>query len=149
MGSANLDLVRAIFAAFERGDYSSAEWAQPDVEWVVADGPSPGTWKGVAGMAEAARDQLDVWEDLRYHADEYHELDDDRVLVLAHLSGHGKTSRLEVGQLHTKTAALFHVRGGKVTRRVFYWDRERALADLGLVPEGGAVDDVETHGSPD
>jgi ketosteroid isomerase-like protein len=31
-----------------------------------------------------------------------------------------------------KGANLFHFRGGKVTRLVVYWDRERAFVDLGL-----------------
>jgi ketosteroid isomerase-like protein len=32
-------------------------------------------------------------------------------------------------------ANLFHLRGGRVTKLVFYWDRDLALADLGLGPE--------------
>jgi ketosteroid isomerase-like protein len=138
MASANLELVRSIVAAFERGDFSSAEWAHPEIEYVHADGPAPGNWRGLAGMAEAWRGFLDAWEEWSSEADEYLELDGERVLVLVHISGRGKTSGLEVGQMRAKGAGLFHVRDGKVTRLVVYFNRERALADLGLAPEAGS-----------
>jgi ketosteroid isomerase-like protein len=75
--SENLDLVRSIYAAWERGDYGSPKWAHPEIEFTFADGPSPGVWIGIADMTRA-------WSD------------------------------------------------GKVTKLVLYWDRDRALADLGL-----------------
>jgi ketosteroid isomerase-like protein len=134
--SANLDLVRSIHAAWERGDYSSVEWADPEIEFVTADGPDPGSWTGIAAMAEAWRSRLSVFEERRLQAEEYREVDDERVLVLAHASFRGKTSGLELGQIQTRGAHLLHIRDGKVTRFVVYWDRDRAFADLGLAPEG-------------
>ena len=139
MASANLDLVRSFFAAWERGDFSSNEWAHPEIEFVIADGPAAGTWTGVAGAAEGWRAWLGAWEEFRGGADEYRELDDERVLVLTHYRGRGKTSGLELGQMRTKGASLFHVREGKVTRFVLYWDRERALADLDLPSDAGSA----------
>jgi ketosteroid isomerase-like protein len=136
--SANVDLVRSIYAAWERGDYGSAEWADPKIEYVIADGPSPGSWTGLAGMAERVRDALSAWTDISQEAEDYRELDDGRVLVFVRWSGRGKTSGLEVGQMRTRGANVFHVHGGKVTRLVHYWDSDRALADLGLSPEAGS-----------
>src|SRR5947207_2595742 len=80
--SANLDLVRAIFAAWERGDFSSAEWADADVEWVAVGGPEPASGSGKVSLAANWRDFLAAWGDYRVVADEYRELDGERVLVL-------------------------------------------------------------------
>ena len=134
--SASVDLVRSLYAAWEHGDFSSAEWAHPEIEFVFADGPEPGSWTGLAGMEESWRDYLSAWEDYRFDVDEYRELSDNRVLVLIRRSGRGKSSGLAI---QTKGAHLFHVGGGKVTRLALYWDRERALADLGLASEGGSA----------
>jgi ketosteroid isomerase-like protein len=134
--SANLDLVRSIYAAWERGDYSSAGWADPNIEYVIADGPSPGTWRGLAGMAAGWRDIASVWENLRTEAEEFRELDEERVLVLIHRRARGKTSGFEIDERLSKAAIVFHIRGGKVARLVNYFDRERALAELGLSDAG-------------
>jgi ketosteroid isomerase-like protein len=134
--SANLDLVRSIYADWERGDFSSAEWADPGIEFVMADGPEPASWTGLAGMAEGWRGRLSTWERYRIVADDYRALDDERVLVLDHRIGRGKRSGLKVDQLRTQGAAVLHVSEGKVTKFVGYWDRDRAFADLGLAPEG-------------
>ena len=131
--SENLDLVRSIYADWERGDFfRSADWAHPEIEFVLADGPEPGRWTGLAGMAEAARLRLSGWEEYRTAAEEYRELDAERVLLLVDRSVRGKASGLELAQLHAKTAHLFHIRDGKVTRLVAYFEPGRALADLGL-----------------
>jgi ketosteroid isomerase-like protein len=120
--SENLDLVRSICSAWARGDFSSADWADPEIESGWADGPSPGSRTGLAAMAESEREFLG----------EYRELDGRRVLVFIHASGRGKTSGLDLGQLSKAAACLFDIRDGKVIRLVNYWNRDRALADLGL-----------------
>jgi ketosteroid isomerase-like protein len=132
MSQENVEVVRSIFAEWGRGDFSSADWAHSEVEFVVGDGPTRGSWTGVAAMAGAWREALSAFEELRCEADEYRVLDDERVLVLMHFSGRGKTSGLELGDVHMTGANLFRVHGSKVTKLVIYWDRERALADLGL-----------------
>jgi ketosteroid isomerase-like protein len=135
MSSANVELLRSIYTAWERGDFRSTTWAHPEIEFVLADGPDPGRWRGLSEVAEALRTMLDAWEGYRIQAEEFRELDGERVLVLTRNSGRGQVSGLEIEQ---KRAQLHHIRRGKVTRWVYYHDRDRALADLGLAPEASS-----------
>jgi ketosteroid isomerase-like protein len=132
MSSANLDLVRSICAPWAWGDWSSVDWVDPEIEFVVGDGPTPGRWTGLTGLIEGFREVLSAYDDYRTVAEEFCELQDGRVLKFHRYSGRGKTSGMEIGQMAAKGADLFEIRDGKVTRLVIYFDREHALADLGL-----------------
>jgi ketosteroid isomerase-like protein len=127
--SANLDLVRSIFAATERGDFSSAQWADPGVEYVLVDALQPVTAVGLTGLAEAMRTGMREFEDFHMEAEEYRELDDERVLVLTRAVGRGKRSGVPVS---TRSGEVFEIHEGKVTRIVVYADRARMFADLEL-----------------
>src|SRR6476620_5091962 len=105
--SENLDLVRSIYADWERWDFSSMGWADPEMEYVVPDGPAPGRWRGMAEIAHTTHDILSAWDDFRFVADEYHELDRERVLVLDHNSGRGKASGMAIDDTRAAGAQLF------------------------------------------
>lgn len=132
MSQENVEIVRSIFAAWEQGDYSSAEWAHRDIEFVYADGPDPGSWKGLEAMAKANRNWLQAWEEVWQVGEEFRDIDDGRVLVLHHFRARGKKSGLDLEHLRGEGAAIFQLRGGKVTRLVHYYERTRALEAVGL-----------------
>ena len=134
--SQNLDLVRSIYAEWERGDFGRADWADPEIEYVVVDGPEPGSWRGLRGMSESMRDALNAWKEYRVEADEFRELDAERVLVVFRAYGRGKISGLDLRDAVAVVAGVnvFRVRNGSVTRIDVYYDSDRALADLG--PKG-------------
>jgi ketosteroid isomerase-like protein len=144
----NVDLVRSLYADWERGDYSASEWAHPEIEWTMVDGPDPGTWRGVQGMAEGFRSHMGVWKDVHAEVQEYRELDGDRVLVLERRRARGRASGLEVRELRSEGAVVFDLRDGKVTRLACYWDRDRAFADLGLALEGRSSPQVAPTNAP-
>jgi ketosteroid isomerase-like protein len=130
----NLELVHSILARWERGNFRWVEWADPQIEYAIVDEPGSEVGWGVAAMARTWRAFLTAWEDYRVEADEYHELDEERVLVALTAQGRGKASGLDIGATAGRrgSATVFHLRDGKVTRLVSYFDRDRALADVGL-----------------
>ena len=127
--SENLDLVRSIYAAVGHGDFGSADWADPEIEYVRADGFEPDSLIGRDGLVAAMRSLFEALEGFRIEAEDYRELDAERVLVLTTAKARGKGSGLAIDQ---EGAEVFEIRAGKVTRLVTYFDRANALADLGL-----------------
>ena len=131
---ANLELVRSIYAATGRGDYlGAAAFVHPDIEFTAVGGPEVVEARSLVEFAHQWRDFLASWEDFRVVADTYRQLDDSRFLVLFRRSGRGKGSSVEIAQLAgTEGADVLHLHDGKVIKWLSYWERDRALADLGL-----------------
>jgi hypothetical protein len=132
--SENLDLVRSILVNWERGDFSRSDWADPEIEFTVPEDvgtPGGGSTLGRSAMAARWRDTLEAWENLSVIADEYRELDEERIMVLHRFGARGKMSGLAVDMSMTEGALLFGVRDATVARLTVYFDRDRALAELG------------------
>jgi ketosteroid isomerase-like protein len=127
--SPNLDLVRSIYADWEEGDLSRVDWADPEIEYVVAEGPEAGVYSGLGEVARYVRGVLSDMADWRNAAEEYRELDDGRIFVVDRLTGRGRSTGL---QGEAVGARVFEISAGRVTKLVIYSDRDRALADLGL-----------------
>src|SRR5436190_16877449 len=137
MASANLDLVRSIFAAMERGDFvTSVEWADPEVEWVIADGPEPSSLKGVTAYLEWWRDFLIALGGVSHQGG--------RVPGARRRPGSGapalrRWARQDErpgtrGARRGRSRDLAHP-GRQGDARGDLLQRERAVADLGLAPE--------------
>jgi ketosteroid isomerase-like protein len=127
--SKNLELVRSIFDAWGRGDFTSTDWAHPEIEYTWTDGPHPSSVKGLNGMAETTRYFMSAWEDWRVEPGSYREVDGERGLALHTFHGLDRASRVA---LDVKGATAFRLRDGKVLSVALYFDRNRALTDLGL-----------------
>jgi ketosteroid isomerase-like protein len=129
--SANLDLVRSIYAKWERGDFSSTEWADAGIEFAFLDGPEPGCWTGIAQMADVWRRVLSEFDGFGTEGARYLELEDGRIAALTRFHGRAKQSGLELSQMPSDQLAIFEVRDGRIVRIELAWDAA-VLAHLGL-----------------
>jgi ketosteroid isomerase-like protein len=137
MSRENVEFVRSICEPWARGDFDPADWAHPDIEYVIAGGPTPDSWTGLAGLAEGWRNFLSAWDDYSAEAEDYLEIEGERVLVLNRFSGRGSSSGVDLSRMPSRGANLFEIREGKVIRLVTYLDRDQALEAVGLREPGG------------
>jgi ketosteroid isomerase-like protein len=131
MSEENVELVRSVYTAWNRGDRATAlGFADPEI---VIDASrrvfNPTTYVGLEGARRLFADMDEVWEQFHTELDELLDADD-RVVVIGRLIGTGKASGVEVEQ---PVAGVWTVRDGRIVRgELGYTDRREALEAAGL-----------------
>jgi ketosteroid isomerase-like protein len=126
----NVEFVRGIYAAWERGDFSSVEWADPEIEFTIP-GPDPKVHRGLEAMGRAWAEWLGAFEKFSVVGRDFRDAGD-RVVVDQLFRGTGKSSRIPVDEI--PAGAVLTVRDGKVTRFEGHTTLEDALASAGIQP---------------
>jgi ketosteroid isomerase-like protein len=135
MSQENVEVVRQIYAAVERGDAASViDLYDPEVEWDFTDSPfrifvSHDMYRGHGGLRTFIRDRYeDAWASIEDHLDELIDAGD-HVVSLVTSVGRGRLSGAPAERAH---AGVWTLREGKVVRAKWYSSREQALEAVGL-----------------
>ena len=132
MSQAHVELVRAVWEAWERGDTDAVlSFIDPDVEWLTAieRGLAGGVYHGHQGMRENWNLWRTEFDDFSIQADEIRDLGDERVLTLARIQFRGRASGIMV---ESELALLMTIRDGKIVHSEDYLSYKDALKAVGL-----------------
>lgn len=134
MSQENVDLVRSVYEAYDRGD-STAVFAayDPDIEWHVRGlasaelGFDP-VYVGHDGVRAFWRLWLSAWETTSFEYDEFIDAGE-HVVVVQSQRNRGRTSGIELEW--NSYAQVWTIREAKVMRVEFLRTRAEALAAVG------------------
>jgi ketosteroid isomerase-like protein len=126
----NLELVKAAFDAYGRGDLEGvADFADPAVVVTqLAELPDAETFHGRRGLIEVIEAWEAAWDDVRIERLHTREVGDN-VLTTVRQRARGKGSGVEVEGVFT---FVFTVKAGKLVRWQMFADEAKALAVVGV-----------------
>jgi ketosteroid isomerase-like protein len=133
MSQENVEIVRALLARWESGDYDTVEAFDPQVEFTRTGGGSDVLGyatksHGIEGLWAAIVAWAQEWSDHRVHAERFIEVGE-RVLVLVRQSAVGKRSGVPMNNVD---AWVFSIGDGRIVRWDAYWDPADANRALWL-----------------
>ena len=134
MSQENVELVRALFGEWGRGNFwAMTELYAPDVEWrwsrhARALRGGRASYTGLAEIAAAMQEWLEDWGWFRVSAEEFIDAGD-HVVVLSEVSARLEGGR---GEVRDHQADVITIRKGRIVRMETFDDRAEALEAVGL-----------------
>jgi ketosteroid isomerase-like protein len=131
MSQENVEIVRRTASALATGDWRGAfETWDPQIEWhFEREAVISGLRRGRDEVRAALASFMTEWEDFAIEIEDLIAADDERVVMLVHLTGRGRGSGVP---LDFQEANVFTIRGGRIVTVKEYFDREQALEAVGL-----------------
>jgi ketosteroid isomerase-like protein len=130
MSDENVEIVRRVYAEWERGSFRTTEAFDPEVHviWVNQIFVTGSETRGIDALGRAMQEFLSAWEDATATAGEF--LDGGEHVVVENVwRARGKTSGIEV---EAPLWSVWTLVGGRATRVVHHDDRAQALEAAGL-----------------
>ena len=145
MSQRDVEIVQRLLAPFEQGDMiplyrddvisaayiaATADAVTEDFECVfIREDVGRSTYHGAEGLRAGMLDWLEPWDCYYAGVEDVIDAGDGRVLVLTRDHARPKGSDAEVSFLG---APVWTLRGGKLARIEFYWNRDEGIAAAGL-----------------
>jgi ketosteroid isomerase-like protein len=134
MSQRNVDIVRGLFAAFERRDNETPfEVYDPAIEWDVTRFSATGlaqVYRGHEGVRAFWREWLEAWETIDFEVVRLVDAPGDVVVSVIRQRNLGRGSGIWVDQ--GPYAILWRLRDGKVVSVALYEHPEEAMRDAGI-----------------
>src|SRR2546430_10457470 len=132
MPQANVEVVRTVFDAVNRGEWDTVLASySPDTEWDDRDlRPEGAIHRGIDAMRSEMRAWFGTWANYWQEIEQVHDAGEN-VVVVVHESGEGKGSGAVMDQ---RIGVVITVRGGLIVRTRLYRDPAEALEAVGLGP---------------
>jgi ketosteroid isomerase-like protein len=132
MSQENVEVVRRVFDAINRGDVDRAlEAAADDIEmdWSSSVGPEQGVYRGKEQIRKLWTSFVEAFDELRWDPEEIIDVDDSRVIAVNHVRMRGRESGVEVDAVG---AQLWTISEGKSRSLKLYQSKAEALEAVGL-----------------
>ena len=126
-----MEIVRRTVSALAAGDWQDVfETWDPQIEWhFERDAVISGLRQGRDEVRAALSSFMTEWEDFAVEIEDLIAADDERVVMLVHLTGRGRGSGVP---LDFREANIFTVRGGRIVNVEEYFDRKHAFQAVEL-----------------